>query len=111
MIALNDRIIVKKLKLPEKTSGGIYVPDTAKEDSKIRLNVGKVISIGPGTRTVSGDYLSRFVGEVGDFIVWEQFGDLNAEILGKGMCAVRTEDLLCKVSREEVAEMGYADID
>ena len=49
---LRDRIVVKPLEGEEKTAGGIYLPDTAKE----KPQQGEVIAVGPG----------RFVEEKGD---------------------------------------------
>ncbi|MGD9162859.1 MAG: co-chaperone GroES, partial [Desulfobacteraceae bacterium] len=41
---LNDRILVLRTEEVEKTSGGIYIPDTAKE----KPLEGKVVATGPG---------------------------------------------------------------
>ena len=44
VVPLNDKIVVKRLEAEEKTSGGIVLPDTAKEKPK----QGKVLSLGDG---------------------------------------------------------------
>ena len=41
---LGDRVFVKRLEYEDKTSGGIIVPDVAKE----KAQTGKVLSVGPG---------------------------------------------------------------
>lgn len=41
---LNDRVLVVRIEEKEKTSGGIIIPDTAKE----KPQEGKVIAVGPG---------------------------------------------------------------
>ena len=49
---LNDRVLVLRIEQEEKTSGGIIIPDTAKE----KPQEGKVVGVGPGrwTRTARG---------------------------------------------------------
>ena len=47
---LNDRILVEVLESEEMTKGGIYLPDTAKEEK----TEGKVIATGPGKTLESG---------------------------------------------------------
>lgn len=41
---LNDRVLVKRLESEEKTAGGLYIPDTAKE----KPCKGMVVAAGPG---------------------------------------------------------------
>ena len=41
---LHDRVVVKRLESDEKTSGGIIIPDTAKE----KPSEGEVLAVGPG---------------------------------------------------------------
>jgi chaperonin GroES len=43
---LHDRVLIKRLEEEDKTAGGLYIPDTAKE-KPIR---GKVIAVGAGKR-------------------------------------------------------------
>jgi len=47
---LQDRVIVKRIQEEEKTSGGIIIPDTAKE----KPQEGKVIAVGHGTVAAPG---------------------------------------------------------
>ena len=41
---LHDRVVIKRIKAEEKTTGGIIIPDTAKE----KPQQGEVIAVGPG---------------------------------------------------------------
>ena len=41
---LHDRVLIKVLDSEEKTSGGIIIPDTAKE----KPQEGEVVAVGPG---------------------------------------------------------------
>ena len=47
---LHDRVVVKRIDAEEKTSGGIIIPDTAKE----KPSQGEVIAVGPGGSDESG---------------------------------------------------------
>ena len=47
---LHDRVLVESLDSEEKTSGGIIIPDTAKE----KPQEGKVVAVGPGSKTEDG---------------------------------------------------------
>ena len=47
---LHDRVVVKRIDAEEKTSGGIIIPDTAKE----KPQQGEVVAVGPGGRDENG---------------------------------------------------------
>ena len=48
---LEDRVVIKQIEAEEKTSGGIVLPDTAKE----KPQRGMVVSVGPGKMLDSGE--------------------------------------------------------
>ena len=62
---LADRVIVKPLVSNEKTPGGIYLPDTAKE----KPQEGTVIAVGPGKTTDDGKKIPLEV-KVGDHVLY-----------------------------------------
>ena len=47
---LHDRVVVKRIETDEKSSGGIIIPDTAKE----KPSEGEVLAVGPGEITEDG---------------------------------------------------------
>jgi chaperonin GroES len=47
---LHDRVVLKRIEAEEKTSGGIIIPDTAKE----KPQEGEVVAVGPGGRDEAG---------------------------------------------------------
>ena len=47
---LHDRVVVTRIDAEEKTTGGIIIPDTAKE----KPQEGRVVAIGPGGRDETG---------------------------------------------------------
>ena len=47
---LHDRVVVKRIDAEEKSTGGIIIPDTAKE----KPSQGEIVAVGPGGRDESG---------------------------------------------------------
>ena len=60
---LHDRVLIQSLDSEEKTSGGIIIPDTAKE----KPQEGKVIAVGPGAKSDDGKTTPMDV-KVGDHV-------------------------------------------
>src|SRR5260370_37807803 len=58
---LHDRVVVKRIEAEDMTTGGIIIPDTAKE----KPSQGQIIAVGPGGRDQSGPVLP-IDGKVGD---------------------------------------------
>ncbi len=83
MRPINGKVVVKPLKSEEKTSGGIYIPDTAKED----LNEGKVIA-------VAKDATDEVA--VGDHVFYKEFSGSEIEMDGEKYIILSEEDLLAK---------------
>ncbi len=55
---LHDRVVVKRIDAEEKTTGGIIIPDTAKE----KPSQGEVIAVGPGGRDEAGKLIPIDIG-------------------------------------------------
>ena len=72
---LDDRVVVKPLESIEKTKGGIYVPDTAKE----KPQEGKIVAIGAGKKTDEGKVIKMGV-KTGDKALYAKY-EFYAEIL------------------------------
>ena len=62
---LHDRVVVRRIEAEEKTSGGIIIPDTAKE----KPQEGEVVAIGPGARDDNGTLVELSVIASGRTIV------------------------------------------
>lgn len=67
-------LLIRPIPVKEKTKGGIYLPDKAKEDLKYLTNVGRVVAMGPyaykSEKFDQGDWCSGGAIEVGDFVVY-----------------------------------------
>jgi chaperonin GroES len=86
---LQDRIIVKRLEEENKTSGGIYIPDTAKE----KPQKGEIIAVGKGKVTEDGKLLPIDV-KVGDKVLFGKYAGTEIKIDGTDYLIMREDDIL-----------------
>ena len=89
---LGDRIVVEPLEEDEKTTGGIFLPDTAKE----KPQRGKVIAAGPGKMLDSGEIAPMSVS-AGDVILFAKYGGTEVQVEGKDLLIMHESDVLAKV--------------
>jgi len=86
---LNDRVLVKRTEELQMTKGGIYIPDTAKE----KPIEGKVMAVGPGKMSDSGNRLTLAVKE-GDRVLFGKYAGTEIKIEGEEYLMMREEDIL-----------------
>jgi chaperonin GroES len=86
---LNDRVIVKRVEEEKKTSGGIIIPDSAKE----KPQEGKVIAVGPGKLDDTGKRTSLSVKE-GDRILFSKWAGTEIKIDGEEHLFMKEDDIL-----------------
>lgn len=86
---LDDRVVVKQSEAKEKTEGGIFLPDSAKEKPQI----GKVIATGPGKLLDNGKRSEMSVKKNDEVIYGKYIGN-EVEIDGEKYVIVRESDLL-----------------
>ncbi len=72
---LHDRVLIKVLDSEEKTSGGIIIPDTAKE----KPQEGEVVAVGPGAKSEDGKILPMDV-KVGDIVLFGKWSGTEVKI-------------------------------
>ncbi|MFP4176218.1 MAG: co-chaperone GroES [Planctomycetota bacterium] len=89
---LDDRVVVERTESEDKTAGGIYLPDTAKE----KPQRGNVVAVGPGKMLDSGERSDLSV-ETGDTVLFAKFGGTEVEVEGRELIILRESDLLAKV--------------
>ncbi len=85
---LHDRIIVKRLAEEDKTTGGIIIPDTAKE----KPQQGKVIAVGPGRRE-DGKVLPIDV-KAGDTVLFAKYAGTEIKLDGDDYLILREDDVI-----------------
>ena len=86
---LNDRVVVARLTPEEKTSGGIIIPDSAKE----KPQEGKVVAVGPGCIADHGDRVPLQVSE-DDRILFSRYAGTDVKIDGTEYIIMREDDIL-----------------
>ncbi len=88
---LGDRVLVKRSEGQEKTAGGIYLPDAAKEKAQI----GSVIAVGPGKLDKDGKYIKPAV-QIGDKIYFGKYAgtELSGDQNNGQLIVIREEEIL-----------------
>lgn len=86
---LQDRVIVKRIKDEETTTGGIIIPDTAKE----KPQEGKVVAVGKGKTADDGDLIKLDVKR-GDRILFGKYAGTEIKLNGVEHVIMREDDIL-----------------
>ncbi len=86
---LSDRILVERVAEDEKTKGGLFIPDTAKE----KPAEGKVVATGNGRMGEDGKLLAMDV-KVGDRVLFSKYGGTEVKIDGIDYLIMRQDDVL-----------------
>jgi chaperonin GroES len=84
---LADRVIVEAAPAEEKTSGGIIIPDTAKE----KPQRGKVIAVGTGKKD------EPLTVKVGDNVLYGKYAGTEINVNGKDYLIMRESDIFAIV--------------
>lgn len=90
---LHDRIAIKPIAEEDKTSGGIFIPDTAKE----KPMKGEVVSVGEGARDANGNIVAMQV-KVGDKVLYGKWGGTDVKIDGQEIIIMKESDVLGIIS-------------
>ncbi len=90
---LSDRVLVKRLDYEEKTAGGIYIPDTAKE----KPSQGEIIAVGPGKVSDDGKLQPMNVKK-GDKVLFNKYAGTEVQLGGEDHLIMREDDILAVVS-------------
>lgn len=86
---LHDRVLVRRLEGEEKTSGGLIIPDSAKE----KPAEGEVISCGEGARKDSGELIPMAV-KAGDKVLFGKWSGTEVTIDGEELLIMKEADIL-----------------
>ncbi len=86
---LHDRVVVQPLEAEEKTSGGIIIPDAAKE----KPMQGKVIAAGPGARGEDGKVTPLDVKK-GNTVLYGKWSGTEVSVGGKDLLIMRESDIM-----------------
>jgi chaperonin GroES len=91
---LEDRVIVKAVVEEEKTSGGIIVPDTAKE----KPTLGEVVAVGEGKWDESGSKRIPMDVNMGDKVIYGKYSGTEYKTSdGDELLILRASEILAVV--------------
>ena len=84
---LHDRVVLKRIEAEEKTSGGIIIPDTAKE----KPQEGEVVAVGPGGRDEAGKLIPIDL-KAGDRVLFGKWSGTEVKIDGVDYLVMKESD-------------------
>ena len=90
---LADHVIVERVPPQEKTTGGIVLPDTAKDKPR----EGTVIAAGPG-RVLDNGQLRPLEVHQGDKILFGSYAGNEVQLDGKEYLIMKEEEILAVLS-------------
>jgi chaperonin GroES len=86
---LHDRVLVKRTEGEEKTSGGLIIPDSAKE----KPSEGEVVAVGEGARKDNGELITPAV-KAGDKILFGKWSGTEVTVDGEEMLMMKESDIM-----------------
>ena len=86
---LHDRVVVKRIEAEDKTTGGIIIPDTAKE----KPSQGEIVAVGPGGRDEAGRVIPIDL-EVGDRVLFGKWSGTEVKIDGAELLIMKESDIM-----------------
>jgi chaperonin GroES len=86
---LHDRVLVRRTESEEKTSGGLIIPDSAKE----KPAEGVVVAVGAGARDEDGDRIAMDVKE-GDKILFGKWSGTEVHVAGEELLMMKESDIM-----------------
>lgn len=90
---LQDRVLVKPAEPETKTTGGIIIPDTAKE----KPMEGTIVAVGPGKYADDGKHIPMSV-KIGDKVLYGKYGGTEIKVDGVEMLIMRENDIYAVIS-------------
>src|SRR5260221_12786549 len=85
---LHDRVLIRRVEAEEKTSGGIIIPDTAKE----KPMEGEVVAVGPGARGEDGK-LQPLDVKAGDRVLFGKWSGTEVKLDGEDLIIMKESDI------------------
>jgi len=86
---LHDRVVIRRVEAEEKTSGGIIIPDTAKE----KPMEGEVVAVGPGARDETGKVQPLDV-KSGDRVLFGKWSGTEVKLDGEDLIIMKESDIM-----------------
>lgn len=90
---LYDRVVVKRVEAESKTSGGLFLPESAKE----KPQTAEVVAIGDGRLLESGERRAISV-KVGDRVLLGKWSGDEVKVDGEDLIILKEDEILAVVS-------------
>jgi chaperonin GroES len=88
-IPLHDRVLVRRIEGDAKTSGGLIIPDTAKE----KPQEGEIVTVGAGAKGEDGERIAMDV-KAGDRILFGKWSGTEIKLDGEDLMIMKESDIL-----------------
>ena len=92
---LGNRVVIEPIEQEDITSGGIVLPETAKE----KPQKGTILSVGPGERDEDGKYIPMDVKE-SDTVLFAKYAGTEIKVDGDKLLILKESDILAIVLSE-----------
>ena len=92
LVPLGDKLVVERLKAEDRTKGGIFLPEAAKEKPK----QGTVISVGPGKILDSGSR-GKMTVKKGDLVLFTSYAGTEVEVDGNEYLIMAEDDVIAVI--------------
>lgn len=93
---LHDRLLIKRLEEETKTSGGIIIPDSAKE----KPTKGKVVAVGTGYRNEETGKITPLEVKVGDVVLFAKWGGTEVKYNNEELLIMKEGDILAIIDEK-----------
>jgi chaperonin GroES len=93
---LHDRVVLKRIEAEAKSSGGIIIPDTAKE----KPQQGEVVAVGPGGRDEAGKLIPIDL-KAGDRVLFGKWSGTEVKIDGVEYLIMKESDVMGVLTETE----------
>lgn len=90
---LYDRVVVKRVEAEEKSSGGLYLPETAKE----KPQTAEIVAVGDGKLLEGGQRRAMSV-KVGDRVLLSKWSGDEVKVDGEDLIILKEDEILAVVS-------------
>ena len=92
---LHDRVVIRRVEQEGKTTGGIFIPDTAQE----KPMEGEIIAVGPGARDEAGKVVPLDVRQ-GDRILFGKWSGTEIKLDGEDLLIMNESDIMGVVGKK-----------
>jgi len=92
VVPLGEKVVIKRMEAEDVTSGGIILPDAAKE----KPQQGRVLSIGDGKLLPDGTRADHLVSE-GDRVLFRSYAGTEVVVDGEDLLIMSEDEILAIV--------------